>query len=546
MEFWKKIDFFGKAPEFYLKGKPKQVSWFGRIFTYIFIILYIVIFCYKLIRMYQRVDITFYDSYSNTDEVPEIKVTQDNFSLVFAVFDENGKPFIDESIYYPEAYFNDEERQDIKIEICDPNKMNNKYKQYLKDYDLNSFYCLTGINSTFKPYMNSLIVEIYPCKNDTENDNQCESKETIDESLSEHIFMVYFEDIILTPLNYDEPIKERINYLSSDIYKVVGQYLYTELQLVKIETSTNIIGFEFLTEARLEEFIKFDKELSYTYPGYNLDEEENDWPACVFEIQLNDKILLEKRQYIKLIDVLGEIGGLMEMIYSFFSLICSLIVDILYERKIINNLFSFNIDKKLILIKESKNSEIKFNNDKNIEDENETQKILFKKAKKKKIIQKKDKPKEEDIIIIKNKKMKNNNRKININSKNSGKLLKLDLFENKIQKEKNDKNSSELLNNTAIINKNDKVYNYGLITKISLKDILLSICCPCGKGKRKKMHKILIDESMNIIRNKLDIFNIFRNISLIENSHNDLNLNKDSGIIKMSKKCINDLSEITE
>ena len=36
--------------------------------------------------MYQRVDITFYDSYSNTDEVPEIRVTQDNFSLVFAGF----------------------------------------------------------------------------------------------------------------------------------------------------------------------------------------------------------------------------------------------------------------------------------------------------------------------------------------------------------------------------------------------------------------------------------------------------------------------------
>ena len=61
-QLMKKIDFFGKVPEFYLKGKTKQVSWFGRIFTYIFIILYIVIFCYKVIRMYQRVDITFYDS----------------------------------------------------------------------------------------------------------------------------------------------------------------------------------------------------------------------------------------------------------------------------------------------------------------------------------------------------------------------------------------------------------------------------------------------------------------------------------------------------
>ena len=50
---------------------------------------------------------------------------------------------------------------------------------------------------------------------------------------------------------------------------------------------------------------------------------------------------------------------------------------------------------------------------------------------------------------------------------------------------------------------------------------------------------------MNIIRKKLDIINIFRNICLIEHSHNDLNLNKDSDILKMSKKCESDLSEIT-
>ena len=48
-----------------------------------------------------RVDITFYDSFSNMDEKPTIKITQENFTLVFAVFDEFGEPFIEESIYYP-------------------------------------------------------------------------------------------------------------------------------------------------------------------------------------------------------------------------------------------------------------------------------------------------------------------------------------------------------------------------------------------------------------------------------------------------------------
>ena len=546
MEFckaFKKIDFFGKEPEFYLKGRSKLTSWFGRIFTYIFIILYIIIFVYKLYRMYQRVDITFYDSYSNTDEVPEIRVTQDNFSLVFAVFDKDGKPYINESIYYPEAYFNGEEQQNINIEVCDPDKINYKYKEYLKEYDISNFYCLTDIDHIFKPYINSLVVEIYPCKNETEDD-ECQPKEIIDDSLHEHIFMVYFEDIILTPLNYDDPIKERINYLSSDIYKIVGQYLYTELQLVKIETSTNIIGFEFLTEPKLEEFVKFDKELSYTYPGYDLDDEENEEPSNVFEIQLNDKVLLEKRQYIKLIDVLGEIGGLMEMVDSLFTVICSVVVNILYDRKITNNLFSFNIDKKLVLIKghkerkDSKVSEIKFNNDKNIEDENISEKKLFTKFKKNKTIQKTDKSKE-DIVIVKKKKTRK------IYNKNSGKLLKMDLTEKKMKNEKNDKISSEMFNVTSIINKNDQNnINIGIITKMSLKDVLSSLCA-CGKRNRKKIYKILIEESKNIIRNKLDIINIFRNICLIEHSHNDLNLNKDINQIKMSKRSINDLSEIT-
>ena len=545
MEFckaFKKIDFFGKEPEFYLKGRSKLTSWFGRIFTYIFIILYIIIFVYKLYRMYQRVDITFYDSYSNTDEVPEIRVTQDNFSLVFAVFDKDGQPYINESIYYPEAYFNGEEQQNINIEVCDPDKINHKYIEYLKEYDISNFYCLTDIDHIFKPYINSLVVEIYPCKNETEDD-ECQPKEIIDDSLHEHIFMVYFEDIILTPLNYDDPIKERINYLSSDIYKIVGQYLYTELQLVKIETSTNIIGFEFLTEPKLEEFVKFDKELSYTYPGYDLDDEENEEPSNVFEIQLNDKVLLEKRQYIKLIDVLGEIGGLMEMVDSLFTVICSVVVNILYDRKITNNLFSFNIDKKLVLIKghkerkDSKVSEIKFNNDKNIEDENISEKKLFTKFKKNKTIQKTDKSKE-DIVIVKKKKTRK------IYNKNSGKLLKMDLTEKKMKNEKNDKISSEMFNVTSIINKNDQNNINGIITKISLKDVLSSLCA-CGKRNRKKIYKILIEESKNIIRNKLDIINIFRNICLIEHSHNDLNLNKDINQIKMSKRSINDLSEIT-
>ena len=41
----------------------------------------------------------------------------------------------------------------------------------------------------------------------------------------------------------------------------------------------------------------------------------------------------------------------MESISSFFGLICSVIVNILYENEITNNLFSFDLQKKIIKIK---------------------------------------------------------------------------------------------------------------------------------------------------------------------------------------------------
>ena len=46
----------------------------------------------------------------------------------------------------------------------------------------------------------------------------------------------------------------------------------------------------------------------------------------------------------------------MEIISSFFGFICNLIGDILYEKNIANNLFSFDIKKKLILIKKRNKS----------------------------------------------------------------------------------------------------------------------------------------------------------------------------------------------
>ena len=56
----------------------------------------------------------------------------------------------------------------------------------------------------------------------------------------------------------------------------------------------------------------------------------------------------------QLIDVLGDVGGLMEVLFTFLNIISSLLTEILYDKSLVNDLFSFDIEKKMIVINKKK------------------------------------------------------------------------------------------------------------------------------------------------------------------------------------------------
>ena len=546
-DFIKEIDFYGKPPELYFKGKTKKVTWIGRIFTIIFIFIYIVFFAYKLYRISQRIDITFYDTYSDKGDTPSINVTNENFNIAFSLLDgSSGELIIDETIYYPVAYFKDDEMEEIELEPCSIDKIGSKYKQFFEESKLNKYYCLNKVNHTLRAYMNSFAFKIFPCKNSTENNNHCKSKEIIDYYLNGNNFVIKLEDILITPLNFKYPIKERTNELYTTLFKTFGQYLYIEMQLVNIETNNNIIGFDFLTKEKTEEYIKYDTLEIIPQPGYDLDDENNNYPVCEIEFQLKDKVLSEKRQYTQLIDVLGEVGGFMEIISSFFGAICSFIVDILYEKSIVNNLFSFDLDKKIISIKNNKkNLGLKDNNERtaneNIHQFNQLTLPFDNKRKNKKIIF-------EDFT---NKELNNkNSENILINKKSKRNIMEtnsyMENYEN--QSVKNNVKADYMKESNIIINmkKNNKDLinekeNNLLINYIKLNNYLIHLGF-CFVRKRKNVDNILLDEVMNIITEKLDILNIFRNMCLHENMQKILGCEHE--IIKMSDECIKILKEL--
>ena len=76
---------------------------------------------------------------------------------------------------------------------------------------------------------------------------------------------------------------------------------------------------------------------------------------CDFTIKLSENVRIHRRTYTKLITILGDVGGLMEVVFTLFRVVSSFSVDILYDISLVNNLFSFDLDKKIIILKDKKN-----------------------------------------------------------------------------------------------------------------------------------------------------------------------------------------------
>ena len=566
LSIFDELDFYGKDPEFYLKGKPQIKTTIGRVLTIIYIIIYIAYFIYKLIRMFLRADLEFYDSNSEGSETLILQLTNENFYFTFTIINAlTGEPFLDETIYYLVASFNEEEI--IEVKPCTLDKIGSNYKHLFdKDPYLENYFCLEKMDYSVIAYQDYFYISIYPCTNSSENNYHCQPKEVIDENLNGASILVRMEDILVTPRNYSYPIRHRISEIYSYAFKNVGQYFYIEFQLVNIETNTNMIGLDFLQEDKSESFIRFDKVSTLPTPGYNLDDEDNYWPICEMEIQIKDTYFSERRQYSQLFDVFGEVGGFMELISSFFGLICSFIVDIFYENSITNNLFSFDLQKKLISIKkiddtfvykinkkekkeENKNDINNNLNNINIADiVNNINKEEEKKEEKNKELKyhsyRKSKNKKKIMVNKLINESSNNNSEAKLNEQqkimleeNKKKEIKRDSFKRRnSNKEVSLRNMKRRLSRKFTKENNKTFINYVTMNNFF---VHFGFCCV---RKKKNMQNILMDESMNLVTEKLDIINIFRTLCLNEEIQYKYEFNID--IIHMSDECINALKDI--
>ena len=317
--------------------------------------------------------------------------------------------------------------------------------------------------------------------------------------------------------------------------------MFSYLQIVNIETDEDITGLNFFSDnIRKQQYTRYENSFIITSPLLYGDILEGPRrPIADVTLQLAAKVLTEKRQYTQLIDVLGDVGGLMEILYTFLNLISSLITEVLYDKSLVNTLFTFDLNRKYVIFNDApdrrksklgggtlrelpredsnefKNKFQDLENNKNIDiysNENSgDQNMMTKNA-----IASTDKK------VIKRRK---SNRSLNPKASKSSLIQFKDKnsqdlnAQNDENKPSFDENKNIISNYNAYNNQNENDIDTNYLPERELRNIYINnwlICCFWCSSKKKNINRILFEEGSKLITKRLDILNMFGHFYAVE------------------------------
>ena len=545
-DFLTDFDLFGKQPEIYYHGKSKKSSAFGIVLTAIYIVIYIAFLIYKIIRMLKRIDLTFYDSYT-FQGLPSINLTNNEF---YGGFGMGG--IVDEKMYRIEVFYVSkvkvngvwqETTKQLPIEVCKLEWFGSEYQEIFADQPMNQYYCIKSVDGmVLEGYSNLerfsyFNVKYYPCVGQTKDGEECYDYFTKLKFFSVNTIELKIQDNDLNPENYKKPVIRRVKDMNSPVFHQLYQLIYSYIQIVNIETDEDITGLNFFTNTiRREQYTKYDESFLIASPLFYGDILQTGGPICDVYLQLSAKVLTEKRQYVTLIAVLGDVGGLMEILLTFLNIITSFITEVLYDRSLINNLFSFDLNKKLVVLnvkkkKRKSNDEdnqrtdikrfdsIKLREDlQNIENNNKNIEIVPKEKLDNQF--QLDSPFDKNNISSTRKKIKKKIKKKIIVRSASHNLKSY----NDIEKTPNYENKLSIEENKIIDNKDTKVN--GTMWRVNtsgvdrdLRKVYINnwtIFCFWCTSKKRNVNKVLFEEGSKIITKRLDIMNMFNHLYINE------------------------------
>ena len=345
------LDIYSRRIGFFYNNKNRISSYCGLFLTFLYIFASLVLFIYYLIITTNRKEIRVYDSTLYSKEMPVIDINKNYFYFAFGLEDPDTlNRFVDESIYITEVVYIDRAKIDgefvtinkmtLPLEKCQEGTFGKEYQNLFVVGELANSYCLKDfdynltLQGGFKyEKMSYIRIKIFPCKNNTKNNNKCKPQEEIDHFLSSGYFSILLKDIGLNPSNYSYPVIHTLQ----DLYTTIDRHIYKNyiltFGLTEIQTDTGL----FDERINNDKYIQFRKELE-TFVFRDEEEYYDGGDIILVQIRLADNVLVQKRTYTKISEIFSRIGGYMQLMNTVFLLISLLINKLDAELKIINSI----------------------------------------------------------------------------------------------------------------------------------------------------------------------------------------------------------------
>ena len=367
------FDIFAKRLGLFYKCKEKITSYFGLILTFLYIFITISIFIYYTIQTINHIDLQVNDSTIYSTEIPNINLN--NSELLYFAFaveePSTASRFVDETIYTVKAIFYDsvkntngtfemKEIRELKVEKCQQEKFGKNYQHLFTHGEFNNSYCISNLDFSltggFIYEKFSLIrLDIFPCKNSSENNYHCKPKQIIDNYLAGGYFSILLKDIGLNPSNFSNPVLPTLQ----DIYTTISKNFFRDLilyyEITEVRTDSGI----FLENTNSQKYLKFDRKFESFF--LREDSSYNNGESIIsIQIRLSDNIHVQKREYKKMHNVFATAGGYMQMLNTIFSLLSLFPNKYFFDNIIVNNLFDFDVNNNRIINKHFR-KHIRFN-----------------------------------------------------------------------------------------------------------------------------------------------------------------------------------------
>ena len=365
-------------------------------------------------------------------------------------------------------------------------------------------------------------IEFYPCRNTSES-KTCQPIEVIDHYLKNTFISFEIENIELTPKNFKSPTRPR----NVDVYTTVGKKLFQEIhvyfEVVDIETDMDWFGFDEFENIKKERFLKYDEMVIMS----NLIESDiykTGEKFCDTTFKLSENVRTQRRVYTKFVTILGDIGGFMEVLFTLFRIISAFAVDILYEVSMVNGLFEFDLEKRNVILKGNfveENKKIQGLKNKETFEEIE-----------KNNIEELDDQIDNDIPITYIR--KKNNHKSNRFKHSKVSVSKIDMINSNSASSKTKTNYKDIIEGINKMPNNIKNIEYNnkrddiekdnkkkIISKVRLNRACIYLWF-CFVRRGNNINNVLLNEGMDIISRRLDIFNLFEKMNKAEQRNEPL------------------------